>query len=418
MIKIINQLIKVLIKKKCKTLNVVNSNKFINNSKRLFRFCSHIKNQKKYNSSKNSNKNINQNKYIDIDFKGRKVNHYLNFINNITIQNNNIIINNINENEKAKYNSFQNLNDKNKIYESLCQSKSNLIKRIPFNKKNNIYIDSNKNKEINNNSSSKYKKSKNCFEETIPHSNFKRFNYKHNSALYKNRTKPIIQIDKKIIKNSNNLTNISNNKIKKEKKGHYKSFSQIKNLLKDNSKYINLIKNIPFQPISNLERQLIKLKRNKKLIKMQFYNKEKLEYDQGLLTSKSNMISLGNEMKTNNTFRLNIKKIKKMINNKKNGTNLLKNSKIKKDLYESIIKNNKKSPNDINQNFIDYNFNIYNNKERRKDYLSSDIRDIIDSSGFISNEKKSIILSIEINKSFFSKTHKNNSERKYRIYKI
>lgn len=151
---------------------------------------------------------------------------------------------------------------------------------------------------------------------------------------------------------------------------------------------------------------------------MQFYNKEKLEYDQGLLTSKSNMISLGNEMKTNNTFRLNIKKIKKMINNKKNGTNLLKNSKIKKDLYESIIKNNKKSPNDINQNFIDYNFNIYNNKERRKDYLSSDIRDIIDSTGFISNEKKSIILSIEINKSFFSKTHKNNSERKYRIYKI
>ena len=145
---------------------------------------------------------------------------------------------------------------------------------------------------------------------------------------------------------------------------------------------------------------------------MQFYNKEKLEYDQGLLTSKSNMISLGNEMKTNNTFRLNIKKIKKMINNKKNGTNLLKNSKIKKDLYESIIKNNKKSPNDINQNFIDYNFNIYNNKERRKDYLSSDIRDIIDSTGFISNEKKSIILSIEINKSFFSKTHKNNSERK------
>ena len=379
---------------------IYNNNKTnsINNSKRLIRFCSSmIRNKKKpklYYTSKSTNK---KNKYINFDFKEGKVNHFLNIFNKVTIQNNNIIINNINEKGKIKY--IPNINDKK--YATLCHNKSSLIKKIPINiKKNNKY-----NKK-GNNSSSKCKKTKICFEETIPHPKFNKSHYRHKSALYKNRTKPIIQKEKsQIEKNIKNLSNISNNSINKIGKIiHLRSFSQSKNKPIKSYNFINIIKKTFSTPFNNLNNKIIDLKHNNNIcLKKQFYIKEKIKNNQGLFTTKSNLLHFRNDSDFANTFRLNLKQIKKIINIG-NELKIMKSSKINKNLYESNLEKNKvhKNENEIFQKSNNYNFDIDNNKEKSKEYINIELKDNINNTDFINNEKKNIILSIEINKKCFS----------------
>ena len=380
---------------------VINHNKIntINNSKRLIRFCSSmIRNKKKsklYYSSKSTNK---KNKYINFDYEERKINHFLNIFNKVTIQNNNIIINNINEKDQINY--IQNINDKK--FDTLCHNKSNLIKKIPINNiKNNKY---NKKENNSNNCSSKCKKTKICFEETIPHPKFNKSNHRHNSAFYKNRTKPIIQIEKnKIGKNIKNLSNISNNSINvRGKIKHLRSFSQTK--YKPIKNYINIIKKNFSSSINNLNDKIIDLKHNNNIfLKKQFYIKEKIKNEDGLFTTKSNLLKFRNDFDFANIFRFKLKEIKKIM--KENESKLIRSSKRNNNLYESILKKNKeqrRNENEILNKNNDYNFDIVNNKEKSKDYINIEIKDNINKTDFINNEKKNIILSIEINRKCFS----------------
>ena len=82
----------------------------------------------------------------------------------------------------------------------------------------------------------------------------------------------------------------------------------------------------------------------------------------------------------------------------------MKSSKITKNLYESnLAKNNvHKNENEIFQKSNNYNFDIDNNKEKSKEYINIELKDNINNTDFINNEKKNIILSIEINKKCFS----------------
>ena len=394
-------------KSNSKTLCVnKNDNNNINNSKKLLRFCSSmIKNRKKtkiYNSSKSSKKRMHKNNN-NINIKEKKNNHYLNIFNKVAI-NNNININEIKTKNKINY--LKNLNDKKNNL--LYAYKTDLSKKIPINNKNNIILYQNYNSKQNNSSSFKYKIS--C-EETL--SIFNKSYNKNNSALYKNRSKSIIQIDRKT-KNKNLLNNSNNNK--KDKKGKPKSYSQTKDIPK------NIIKKNNINPFNNIKRKLINLKQKNLFIKEKFFNKEKNKNEhQGLFSNKSNMI-FGNDNENSDTFRLNIKELKYIINKRKNDSKLIKDSKKlinynNINLCEEIINKDTINSNEVDKNLNNnINLNIYNYKERNKDYINNNIfeninylNENINNIDLINIEKKNIVLNIEINKRCFSKNYINNS---------
>ena len=396
-------------KSNSKTLCVnKNDNNNINNSKKLLRFCSSmIKNRKKtkiYNSSKSSKKRMHKNNN-NINIKEKKSNHYLNIFNKVAI-NNNININEIKTKNKINY--LKNLNDKKNNL--LYAYKTDLSKKIPINNKNNIILYQNYNSKQNNSSSFKYKIS--C-EETL--SIFNKSYNKNNSALYKNRSKSIIQIDRKT-KNKNLLNNSNNNK--KDKKGKPKSYSQTKDIPK------NIIKKNNINPFNNIKRKLINLKQKNLFIKEKFFNKEKNKNEhQGLFSNKSNMI-FGNDNENSDTFRLNIKELKYIINKRKNDSKLIKDSKKlinynNINLCEEIINKDTINSNEVDKNLNlnnNINLNIYNYKERNKDYINNNIfeninylNENINNIDLINIEKKNIVLNIEINKRCFSKNYINNS---------
>ena len=395
---------------KSMTLNVrINNSKInINDSKRLLRFCSsmikHKIKSKIYNSSKISKK-INKNK-TDNGLKDEKFKNYFNIFNKIIIQNNNIMLNIINENSKTII-----PNQNNEHYKSLYQNKSDLKWKISIdNKKNNL------NSKYNN-SLSNYKRTKICFQEEIPNKNKYYYNNnsncKYNSALYKNKSKSIIPFEKSKIKKNQNLSNFSKKEINKiEKKKHIKSYPQSKNISRKDFKYNNLIKTIISNPTNKINRKILNIKHKNLYIKKKFYNKEKIKNEQGLFTNKSNTSSSDTDPENRETFRLNLKKLKKIINKKKN--ELLKNSKTNKNIYESIIKNDKIYKEQLIHNVNNINLNTYTNKERRKNENICEIQNNIDNEDFMIKSKKDIILGIEINKRCFSKRYKNNSD----IYNI
>ena len=395
-------------KSNSKTLCVnKNDNNNINNSKKLLRFCSSmIKNRKKtkiYNSSKSSKKRMHKNNN-NINIKEKKNNHYLNIFNKVAI-NNNININEIKTKNKINY--LKNLNDKKNNL--LYAYKTDLSKKIPINNKNNIILYQNYNSKQNNSSSFKYKIS--C-EETL--SIFNKSYNKNNSALYKNRSKSIIQIDRKT-KNKNLLNNSNNNK--KDKKGKPKSYSQTKDIPK------NIIKKNNINPFNNIKRKLINLKQKNLFLKEKFFNKEKNKNEhQGLFSNKSNMI-FGNDNENSDTFRLNIKELKYIINKRKNDSKLIKDSKKlinynNINLCEEIINKDTINSNEVDKNLNlnnNINLNIYNYKERNKDYINNNIfeninylNENINNIDLINIEKKNIVLNIEINKRCFSKNYINN----------
>ena len=386
-----------------------NDNNNINNSRKLLRFCSSMikirKKNKIYNSSKSSKKRMHKNNN-NINIKEKKINHYLNIFNKVEI-NNNININEIKAKNKINY--LKNLNDKNNNL--LYVYKTDLSKKIPLNNKNNIILYQNYNSKQNNFSSSKYKIS--C-EET--YSIFNKSYNKNNSALYKNRSKSIIQIDKKT-KNKNLLNHSNNNK--KDKKMQRKSYSQTKDIPK------SIIKKNIINPYNNIKRKLINVKQKNIFIKEKFFNKEKNKNKhQGFFTNKSNMI-LGNDNENSDTFRLNIKELKYIINKRKEDLKLIKDSKIlinynNNNLCEEIINKDTINSNEVDKNLNNNNnLNIYNYKERNKDYINNNIfeninylNENINNNDLINHEKKNIVLNIEINKRCFSKNHINNSEKK------
>ena len=211
-----------------------------------------------------------------------------------------------------------------------------------------------------------------------------------------------------IEKNIKNLSNISNNSVHKNGKIiQFSSFSQSKNKPIKNYKFINIIKksfSTFSNPINNLNKKIIDLKHNNNIfLKKQFYIKEKIKNEQGLFLTKSNLLKFKKDFDFSNAFRLNLKEIKKIIN-RENESKIIKGSKINKNLYESILKKNEesKNKNEIFKNYNDDNFDIENNKEKSKDYINIEFKDNINNTDFINNEKKNIILSIEINKKCFS----------------
>ena len=353
----------------CKTLNAINNennninnkNKTINNPKKLMRFCSSmIKNRKKpkiYNSF-NTSKKINNR---SIKYNEKKIYHYI--FNNIRIKNSNIIYNNTKDNISYK------INNKNKINEyknsnikkccSLCHNcKTNLIKKIPRNYKNiSLLQNYNKNRVNRTSSKSPFKERKNNF--NIPIHN-------HNSSIYKNRSQSIIRFNQKINKNKKNLCDKSNNKtIDKERKNNFKFYSISKDIYNGDSNGKNIKKNIiNIFKKKNVRKNFINLKQKNKKIKDKLYKIEKEKNGKELFSSKSNLINFGNENEGQDTFRINIKELKKKFNEKGNDSNFNNFTKIiDQKINELIINKNKIKKNKDIQKSNNCNLKIYDNKK-------------------------------------------------------
>jgi hypothetical protein len=369
-----------------KNINKNNINT-INNSKKLTRFCScMLKKRKKskiYSKFNSSKKNNNEKINISL-FKEN--NHNLIIFNNIKILNNKPI-------DKNGENIHKNKEDKKEFkpqkFSFIDKNyKSDLFRNIPKYKKDET--------------SHHYFKNK--VNEIIVSNDFSDFKNTPNSSLIKKKPDSIIKKYKSNNKKNINAFKVSFNNIVQKRNNNIKCISQPKNLKKNNSncKFIKKCKNNFF----NRKNNIINLKLNKIKIKDKFYNQQNL-------TSKSNMVYSQANSGTSDTFRLNIKKLKRIINDKKDESKHQSKKFINKNLFNSIInKNEKKYEKIYNKN--NYKFcqrNIFYQKlnDKSKDFK---LNDKIDGESFLrkdskNNIKKSIILDIKINKRCFSSKVRN-----------
>ena len=153
------------------------------------------------------------------------------------------------------------------------------------------------------------------------------------------------------------------------------------------------------------------------------YNEEKQKINRSSLrNNKLNVKSFRRDKEMINTFRLNIKPIKRkeIINqsefeSKKEKPINLQNKPFYSDIYESLIKKQKENfkNNIIIQNFNNYNLNTYNSNKNINpkfvnfdNYKRKDDKKINKVNDDIKNKGKNIILNIKVNKRCFSKIEK------------
>ena len=362
-------------------------------TKKLMRFCQSMMNKKNkskilkiyniYNKSKKIQRR-NNDKIKD----NRKLFFNTNYINNYKEGDN--IYNHIS--------FFKNLNN-NKYTSSFSNLKSKLIKKTP---RNHTYINTNEDLkdicfESQNDNMAFNKNAKISFDKSVSFCN--KSYQKYNSAFHSARAYSSIHKKPKNINNQNSLYIDSSRRNNKNSKNNIRSFSYTKFIYK---------------------KRIIKMNKNKDTNNIHEENKT-VRNESHFINTKLNTKSFRNEKDLLNTFRLNIKPIKKQ--NKNNEVKLeskkekpinLKNTNFYSGIYESLLGKQKENckNNIIIQNFNNYNLNTYNsNKNISPNFINFDVYTKNNSNEERMNKitdksiskTKNVILEIKINKRCFSK---------------
>ena len=364
------------------TMNITedSKNNFDNkSSNKLLKFCQSMMNWKKVAKIHDKYDLFINSKKITIK-KIQKANNKERIYNNDEFINNYKDLENYNTHSHISY--LRDLNNK-KSCSQFTNIKTKLIKRTPKNEKfNNIYkelndIFSEENKQKNKNVNSRI-----SFDNSLSFCNKK--NPKINSAFNTSRGYTMINKNQ-ISQNTNNIKSFS-----------FSKFIYKKRIIKKNNTHIQ-------------DDEICKKEENK--------NNENFLRNTKSFRKEKEMI---------NTFRLNIKPIKRKemkneskIESKKEIPINLKNKNFYSSIYESLLNKQKENfkNNIIIQNFNNYNLNTYNSNRNINpnfinfdNYKNNEHEKINKTNVGIKSKRKNIILEIKINKRCFSKNEKRNKK--------